>query len=261
MTQFIDLAPSWTILAFAIPTLVIAYIIFGIAGFGTALIAAPVLAQIMPVATIVPLLALLDCLAAIVNGVTLSDRIAKRELMWLVPLMIAGSLVGAWLLLVVPAKPMMLALGIFVVGYALYALFTPAARVGLKQVFVVPFGLIGGVFSAMFGSGGFIYAMYLSRRLDDKNAMRATQSALIALSTFTRVIIFALVGIYSDLKLLALALLLAPAMLIGLYAGHHITLRMTREQFLRVLSLVLIATGTTLILRALTGGIGVAAPA
>jgi uncharacterized membrane protein YfcA len=95
--------------------------------------------------------------------------------------------------------------------------------------------------------------MYLSRRLDDKNAMRATQSALIALSTFTRVIIFALAGIYSDLKLLALALLLVPVMLIGLYAGHHITLRMTREQFLRVLNFVLIATGTTLILRALAG--------
>ena len=72
----------------------------------------------MPVATIVPLLALLDCLAAIVNGVTLSEKIAKREMMWLVPLMIAGSLIGAWLLLIVPPQPMMLALGIFVVGFA-----------------------------------------------------------------------------------------------------------------------------------------------
>jgi uncharacterized membrane protein YfcA len=249
----LDLAPSLVTLLIAIPTLAIAYAIFGIAGFGTALIAAPVLAQIMPVAQIVPLLALLDCLAAIVNGVTLSEKIVKREMMWLVPLMIAGSLAGAWLLLIVPAKPMMLALGIFVVGYALYALFSPPARIGLKQAWVAPFGLIGGIFSAMFGSGGFIYAMYLSRRLDDKDAMRATQSALIALSTFTRVVIFALAGIYADYKLLVLALLLVPVMLIGLYVGHHITLRMTREQFLRMLNTVLIATGTTLILRALAG--------
>lgn len=254
MTQLLDLAPSLLTLALAIPTLAIAYIIFGIAGFGTALIAAPVLAQILPVSAIVPLLALLDCLAAIVNGVKLGDKIAKREMMWLVPLMIAGSLLGAWLLLVIPPKPMMLALGIFVVGYALYALFAPVSRVGLKQAFVVPFGLIGGIFSAMFGSGGFIYAMYLSRRLDDKDAMRATQSALIALSTFTRVVIFALAGVYADLKLLMLALALVPAMLIGLYLGHHITLRMTREQFLRVLNFVLIATGSTLILRALALG-------
>jgi uncharacterized membrane protein YfcA len=253
MSSLLDLIPSLATLALAIPTLAIAYIIFGIAGFGTALIAAPVLAQVLPVSAIVPLLALLDCLAAIVNGVKLGDKIAKREMMWLVPLMIAGSLLGAWLLLVIPPKPMMLALGIFVVGYALYALFTPAARVGLKQAFVVPFGLIGGIFSAMFGSGGFIYAMYLSRRLDDKDAMRATQSALIALSTFTRVVIFALAGVYADLKLLMLALALVPAMLIGLYLGHHITLRMTREQFLRVLNFVLIATGSALILRALAG--------
>jgi uncharacterized membrane protein YfcA len=172
-------------------------------------------------------------------------------MIFLVPLMIAGSLVGAWLLFSIPAKPMLLTLGIFVVCYALYALFTPPARVGLRQVFVLPFGLIGGVFSAMFGSGGFIYAMYLSRRLADKDAIRATQSVMIALAGFTRVVIFALAGVYTDFRLLVLALLLAPAMLIGLYAGHRITLHMSRDQFLRVLNLILIATGTALILRAL----------
>ena len=252
--MLIDLAPSWATLTIALPTLAIAYVIFGIAGFGTALIAAPILAQVMPVSTLVPLLALLDCTAAIINGMTLSAKIEKREMIWLVPLMIAGSLIGAWLLFVISQKPMMLALGVFVVAYALYALFTPPARIGLRQIFVVPFGLVGGIFSAMFGSGGFIYAMYLSRRLADKDAMRATQSTLIAFATFTRVVIFALAGIYNDLRLPLLALLLVPAMLLGLYIGHHITLRMTREQFLRVLNMVLIATGTALILRALAGG-------
>lgn len=246
-----ELLPSLTILAIAAPTLAISYIIFGIAGFGTALIAAPVLAQIMPVSAIVPLLALLDCAAAVVNGVKLSDKIEKRELVWLVPLMIVGSLIGAYLLLVIPPRPMMLALGVFVVSYAIYALVSPPARPGLKQAWVLPFGSIGGVFSAMFGSGGFIYAMYLSRRLADKDAVRGTQSALLAFSTFTRVIIFALAGIYSDWKIPVLALALVPAMLLGVYAGHHMTLRMTREQFLRVLYVVLIGTGTMLVVRAL----------
>ncbi len=246
-----ELLPSLAILAIAAPTLAVSYIIFGIAGFGTALIAAPVLAQIMPVSTIVPLLALLDCAAAVVNGVKLSDKIERRELLWLVPLMIAGSLVGAYLLLVIPPRPMMLALGVFVVGYAIYALISPPARPGLANIWVLPFGGIGGIFSAMFGSGGFIYAMYLSRRLADKDAVRGTQSALLALSTFTRVIIFALAGIYSDGTIPVLALALVPAMLIGVFAGHHMTLRMSREQFLRVLYFVLIGTGTMLVVRAL----------
>ncbi|HMN82387.1 MAG TPA: sulfite exporter TauE/SafE family protein, partial [Burkholderiaceae bacterium] len=50
----------------------IAYVIFGLAGFGTALVAGPVLAHFVPVATIVPLLALLDFVAAAVN--VASDR-------------------------------------------------------------------------------------------------------------------------------------------------------------------------------------------
>jgi uncharacterized membrane protein YfcA len=254
MVHLVEYLPSLSTLAVAIPTLAVAYILFGIGGFGTALIAAPILAQIMPVSTIVPLLALLDCTAAIINGVTLNEKIDRREIAWLVPLLIAGSLVGAWLLFTIPPTPMLLALGIFVVAYALYSLFAPAPRVGIRQMFVVPFGLIGGVFSAMFGSGGFIYAIYLSRRLQDKDAMRATTSALIAFAGFTRVVIFALAGVYSDWRLPILALLLLPAMLVGLYIGHHVTLRMTREQFLRVLSFVLIGTGTTLIVRALTAG-------
>jgi uncharacterized protein len=244
-------APSFlTTLAVAIPTLAIAYIIFGIAGFGTALIAAPVLAQVMPVASIVPMLALLDCLAAVINGVKLNDRIAKREMMWLVPLLICGSIVGGYLLLVIPPRPMMLALGVFVIAYALWTLASPSFRGTLNQLWVVPFGAIGGVFSAMFGSGGFVYAIYLSRRLEDKDAVRATVSVLIALAAFTRLVIFAFAGFYTTLELPLMALLLIPTMLVGLYIGHRVTLRMSRGQFIRVLSLVLIVTGATLIVRA-----------
>ncbi len=41
-------------------------------------------------------------------------------------------------------------------------------------------------------------------------------------------------------------------MLIGIYVGHHITLGLSRDQFMRALYLLLIATGASLILRALT---------
>lgn len=241
--------PALATLAVALPTLALAYVIFGITGFGTALIAAPVLAHVMPVSTIVPLLALLDCLGAVINGVCLGEHVARRELALLVPLMVVGSLAGAFLLLVLPPRPMMLALGGFVVCYALYGLWVPPLRAHLAQGWVAVFGLIGGVFSAMFGSGGFIYAMYLSRRLEDRDAIRATQSVLIALATFTRAVIFALAGVYADWRLPALALLLVPGMLIGLWAGHHITLRLSRERFLRLLYLVLIASGLALLVR------------
>lgn len=237
----------------SVPALVAAYIIFGIAGFGTALVAAPVLAHVMPVSAIVPLLAILDCLAAISMGVRLGNKVAKDELIRLVPLMIVGSIIGTGLLLIIPPRPMMLALGIFIVAYALYSLWAPPPAGAIGRAWVLLFGPVGGIFGAMFGSGGFIYAMYLGRRLSDKDAIRATQSALIGLSTFTRVIVFAGAGLYRDWSLLVLAACLVPAMAAGIYAGHHVTLRLTREQFLRVLYFVLIGTGATLIVRMLAG--------
>lgn len=249
-----DVLPSLSILLIALPTVAIAYIIFGIAGFGTALIAAPVLAHLMPVATIVPLLALLDCAAAVINGVRLSDKIARDELKWLIPLMVAGSVAGAALLLYIAPRPMMIALGIFVALYALNGLFAPLPTTHLSRRWVGLFGSVGGVFSAMFGSGGFIYAMYLSRRLDDKDAIRATQSTLIALSTFTRAVIFLFAGVYTDWHIAVLAIALVPGMVLGTWIGHHVTLRLSRERFLRLLYVVLFASGLTLVARAWATG-------
>ena len=118
---------DWTTIAIVLPTLVVAYIIFGIAGFGTALVAAPVLAHAMPIASVVPLLALLDFAAAAVNGFQLSDKIAKDELFWLAPLMIAGSIIGVTLLISLPATLMMFLLGVFAAGYGIHSLFARAA--------------------------------------------------------------------------------------------------------------------------------------
>lgn len=246
---------DWTTIAIVLPTLVVAYVIFGIAGFGTALVAAPVLAHTMPIASVVPLLALLDFGAAALNGFRLSDKIAKAELVWLAPLMIAGSIVGVTLLISLPATLMMFLLGVFAAGYGIHSLFAPPPEQKIGKEWVGVFGPLGGIFSAMFGSGGFVYAIYLSRRLDDKDAIRATQSTLIGMSTLTRVLLFLGVGIYSDFSLLLLAVASIPAMGIGIYAAQWFTARLSREQFLRIVYLLLIGTGTTLIVRAIGSGV------
>ena len=145
---------DWTTIAIVLPTLVVAYIIFGIAGFGTALVAAPVLAHLMPIASVVPLLALLDFAAAAVNGFQLSDKIAKDELFWLAPLMIAGSIIGVTLLISLPATLMMFLLGVFAAGYGIYSLFAAPIQQRIGKGWVGIFGPVGGIFSAMFGSGG-----------------------------------------------------------------------------------------------------------
>jgi uncharacterized membrane protein YfcA len=249
-----DLLPSLADLAVAIPALGVGYVVLGMVGFGTVLVAAPVLAHSMPVSSIVPLLALMDCAATTINGIRLGKKVDRAELVRIVPLMVLGSVAGAYLLLTIPGRPMMAALGMFLIGYALYGLFGRPPSGITRRIWVLPLGFFGGVFSAMFGSGGFVYALYLARRLPDRDAVRATQSALLSLATLTRVVIFAVAGVYTDLRLVVLALCLVPVMVLGMWIGERIILRLTREQFLRVLHVVLIAGGATLCVRALTGG-------
>ena len=253
MSHFTQILPEWTDVIVTFVTLVAAYAIFGIAGFGGALISVPVLAHMLPLTAIVPLLALLDLTAAMINGFTLRAAVARDELLRLVPLMIAGSIAGVILLVTLPQQLLIGTLGVFVVCYAVYGLLAKPRDDRLAPGWVWPLGLLGGLFSGMFGSGGFIYSIYLSRRLREKDAIRATQSTLIGLATFTRVVLFSIAGAYSDFMLLQLALAGIPALLLGVYLGYRLTVGLSLQQFLRVLHVFLLATGCSLIWRVLAG--------
>ena len=230
-------------------SLTAAYIVFGIAGFGAALISAPVLAHRIPLANVVPLLALLDFVAAVANGIKLNAKINFNELAWLTPLMAVGTVFGILLLTWLPANIAASALGIFAVGYGIYGFSPHAKQSHIGRGWVIPIGLFGGLVSGLFGSGGFIYALYLGRRLSDKDAARATQSTLIGLATATRAMIFLIAGSYNDAGMIAMAAAGLPALFIGLFIGHRLSVRLSREQFHRIICAITICTGTSLIAR------------
>lgn len=240
-------------LLLAATAVALAYVVFGIAGFGTALVAGPVLAHVIPVTQVVPLLALLDFAAAGLAVARQRHSADRTELRRLVPLMALGSLLGAALVVLGRPQALLLAMGLFAMAYAVYALSGVKPAVRFTPRAALPFGLVGGVFSALFGSGGFIYAIYLGGRLEDAQALRVTQSTLIGLSTLTRVLLFLVAGVYADASLLALAALLVPVMLLGSTLGRRMTLRMSRAQFMRLVHGVVLCSGAALVARAALG--------
>lgn len=236
-------------MALCILTLFFAYLVFGMAGFGSALIATPVLAMYLPLNMIVPILALIDLSASLINLVKDGKKADYQEIKWIIPLMIVGSLIGAAILLKTRPDILVLLLGIFVICYVINSFFSKKGQSHFSKALVVPFSLIGGIFSALFGSGGFIYAMYLSSRITDKQQFRITQMTLIGFSTLTRVIIFLVMGVYVNLDILLMALVFSPAMLLGIWVGRHITLRISRETFLKIINIVIFISGLALLYR------------
>ncbi|MDB5942623.1 MAG: sulfite exporter TauE/SafE family protein [Ramlibacter sp.] len=146
--------PDLIVLLVAEPTLVVAYVVFGMVGFGTTLVSAPILAHVLPLSTVVPALALTDFVASVANGFRLGAHVARKEVLRLVPAMVIGSAAGAWLLFSVPVRTLMLLLGVFVVLYALNGLRPQEPKPPLAPAWAWWFGGAGGVLSALLGAGG-----------------------------------------------------------------------------------------------------------
>ncbi|MBC3373740.1 sulfite exporter TauE/SafE family protein [Pseudomonas sp. SWRI92] len=239
-------APTqWLVIGLAI---ILAYIVFGIAGFGTALVAAPILLLYMPLSKIVPLLVLLDFVAAFGNLLPSRRDVARSELLRLLPCMAVGCTLGVIFLLNLKSDLLLLLMGLFISAYAIYSLLIKTRPTQLSALWALPMGTVGGMFGALFGSGGFLYAIYLSSRLS-KEAARATQSALISCSTVVRLSLFVIAGVYAELPLLVLALCLLPAMALGLWVGRRLTMKMSREAFVRLVTWLVLASGLALIVR------------
>nr|WP_314399831.1 sulfite exporter TauE/SafE family protein [Pseudomonas lundensis] len=239
---------EWLLLELAIA---LAYIVFGVAGFGTALVAGPLLILCLPLSKIIPLQVLLDFVAAFGNWLPARRDVARAELLRLLPCMALGCLVGVVFLLNLKSDVLLLMMGIFISAYAIYSLAVKARPRQVAAGWAIPAGTVGGLFGALFGSGGFLYALYLNARLP-KEAARATQSALISCSTVVRLTLFVMAGVYADGALLLLAVCLLPAMALGLWTGRRLTRKLSREAFVRLVTWLVLASGIALIVRYLS---------
>ena len=239
---------EWVLLELAIA---LAYIVFGVAGFGTALVAGPLLILCLPLSKIIPLLVLLDFVAAFGNWLPSRRDVARPEVLRLLPCMAIGCVVGVVFLLNLKSDLLLLLMGLFITAYALYSLAVKVKPTQVAAGWAIPAGITGGLFGALFGSGGFLYALYLNARLP-KDAARATQSALISCSTVVRLTLFVLAGVYADGELLLLGAFLLPAMALGLWVGRRLTRKLSREAFVRLVTWLVLASGIALIARYLS---------
>lgn len=227
-----------------------AYVVFGITGFGSTLIAVPLLAHLMPLKFAVPLVVILDCIGSMNMGLRLRGDVMKRELYWLMPFMALGILGGVWLLARLQPELLLGSLGLFVVVFGVGYVMRSGRGPALPAWSAAPIGGFGGATSAVFGIGGPIYVFYLAGRGGGPEHIRATMPVIFIFTTLARIALFFVAGLYSPATLTAAAALL-PVMALGVWAGHRLHLRLSRDMVIRVLGAMLVLSGVSLIVRAL----------
>jgi uncharacterized membrane protein YfcA len=144
----------------------------------------------------------------------------------------------------------MLLLGIFVIGFALYTLRPHARQRLVSSGWAWAAGFAGGITSTLFGAGGPPYAIYLSQRGLTKEQFRATLGLATLTSISVRLVAFVLTGLLLDAKVWLTALAAVPACLLGIWIARKIFARISRDALMRAVALLLLASGGSLIFRA-----------
>jgi len=230
--------------------LLAAYVIFAVSGFGSTLIAIPLLAHLFPLKFAVPVVVLLDAVASFSQGFRLREGVNKRDVVPMLPFLVAGMLIGVSILVSVPGKFLLPALGVFVAAFGIYYTVKRESAFRFGRWMAAPFGLFGGTTSSVFGVGGPFYVMYLVGRGSTPDQIRATMPLIFMFTTVGRIVLFALAGLMTKDALITAALLL-PVMAIGLWCGNRLHLNVPRDHAARAIGVLLTLSGVSLVLRSL----------
>jgi len=232
---------------YAALVLFFAYLVRGIAGFGSGLIAVPLLSLAFPVPSVVPVVVALDYIGSLGQSTGNLRRIAWKEQLALVPFMVVGVGLGLFALRAVPAGVLAKVLGGFVVLYAIYQMLPlPPIRASAWVASVC--GLLGGLVGTLFGTGGPFYVIYFNLRTLDKAAFRATFAANFLIDGGIRLVAYLILGVL-DRTTLTYLLAALPVSAAALYVGGRIHTGLSQRTFVRLISLLLLGSGAALLLR------------
>ena len=229
-----------------------AYVVRGMSGFGAGLVAAPMLAFVLPVHVVVPLSGLLVFVLFVF--LTIRDRrdVIWREFKLLVWPTIAGVVAGLFLFRSLDNQVLLIGLGSFLMVYAVYMLAVHAF--GLPQFkcserWAFPLGFAGSFLDTLFGGGGgALVVIYLHARGLGRMEFRATVAMLWFIEMIARIGGYGIAGYYTrDVLLLVAALI--PVMALGTFIGEKLGNRISVETFSRILAVLLFASGLSLLLK------------
>ncbi len=225
-----------------------AYFVRGLAGFGSGLIAIPLLALMIPLPIAVPLVVLLDYLASSSQGIRHRELIQWRDLWPLLPFSLVGVVLALFLFKQIDPVLLGKGLGVFIILFALYSLssFAPGQQGG--RLWAIPAGSMGGLIGTLFGTGGPFYVIYLKLRGLDKSNFRATFAMIFLLDGAGRLLGYLVSGFY-DLDVMLMVGFSVPIMMVGMYIGGHVHTGISQQTFQRTISLLLIGSGLALLFK------------
>lgn len=242
---------GWAAALALVPIGFLGALVYGVTGFGSALVTIPLATHFVPLPFALAVFVLQDFSSALRVASENPRHAVKAEVARMVPLMVVGTIAGTGLLLILPRQASMFALGVFVLLYGAWSLLQRGVPRVVNERWAYVAGFSGGVVGMLFGAGGPPYAIYLSHRGLSKEQFRSTLTLNSIFSVGFRVVALASAGLLFRTEVWMAAALVVPTALLAIVLASRFFRHISRELLLKLVALLLLATGVSLIVRAL----------
>ncbi len=167
---------------------------------------------------------------------------------------LAGSPVGYWFVLTHGRMPVFrLALGVVLILFALNGMFRPHIKRSISLGWAPLFGVLCGILSGAFSSGGPPVVIYFySQEEDPRRAMGALQAVFLGAALYRLVVVMTMGGGVGG-ELLIQAAWVAPIVLLTTTFAHGLTRRVSRRTFMAIVYALVILAGLINTVRGLRG--------
>ncbi len=238
---------SWVGVFFAVT---FAFFVRGVAGFGNALILAPILILIVSPKPVVVINLLLGVVA---NGVLLPyafRNMNRRVVMIMAACSLPGIPLGTWVIKIIASSDLKVLIGGLTVFFALLIAFGLTPRFRRERLSAGVAGFLSGVLASATSLGGPPAILFMHNQDWGKEVVHATLAVFFFFGCCFSLAALAISGVV-DADTMVTAVSFIPAMLIGLGLGMIAFFRIHPDFFRRLSIAVIVVTGVMGILSGL----------
>ncbi len=221
----------------------------GVSGFGSALVAMPLLVMFMDVKMAVPLCMLNGLIITLFLSLQLKNHIDWKKIMPLFLGCLPGIYVGVTFLKEVNSDVIKILLGVILIAYALYGLVLRPKSRKISPTWSYPAGFATGAIGSAFSTGGPPAIIYTTLTGWSKNDIKATLSGFFFSTGLIIAVAHAINGLTTIVVLRYFAASISFVFL-GVYVGSIYYGRLKKETYVRVILGILILMGIMMIVSA-----------
>lgn len=218
----------------------------GLTGFGSALVAIPLLSLIMDIKAAVPLCMLSGLIITGYLAVQLRQHLDKQKILPLIIGSIPGIFVGVTLLKEVDSNVIRSCIGFLLISYSLYNLLAHPRPLNPPKTWGYVAGFLTGAIGAAFSAGGPPTIVYTTLTSWKKDEIKATLTGFFVLNGILTATVHAFTGV-STLETAQFFAVTAPFVLLGTVYGARVSGRVNRKTYLQIIYGFLIVMGILMI--------------